>query len=363
MAEQPKYLQVAETLRREIADGLFQDGEKLMTEETLRDRFGVSRQTVRQAIALLEDDGLVDRLRGSGTYVRHGVRKHQGAIRVGVVTTYISDYIFPEIVRGIETVLSESGIVMTLSATYNNPVAERKILERTIEGQVDGLIIEGVRTAYEMANADCFRRLAERNIPVLFMNGAYEKMQNIPFLVMDDYEGGRQAAEVLLERGYRRPAGMFKTDDLQGRERARGLLEGARGQGVEIPEKRMLWFGTEHRLDVMATTEGQAFADMLASGEADCVVCYNDTFASAVLQEMEARKIPVPEKLGIISFDNSSYARLARPRLTSFQHPQETFGEAVARKMLRMIDGRKEESEKMPWHLVEGESLPRVNRK
>jgi len=70
MAEQPKYLMVADTLRREIAEGLFLDGQKLMTEETLRDRFGVSRQTVRQAIALLEDDGLVDRQRGSGTYAR-----------------------------------------------------------------------------------------------------------------------------------------------------------------------------------------------------------------------------------------------------------------------------------------------------
>ena len=92
MAEQPKYLQVADVLRKEIAEGIFQDGQTLMTEEELRFRFNVSRQTVRQAIALLEDDGLVDRRRGSGTYVRHGPRKRQGTIHVGVVTTYITDY-------------------------------------------------------------------------------------------------------------------------------------------------------------------------------------------------------------------------------------------------------------------------------
>ena len=193
MAEQPKYLMVADILRREIAEGMFLDGEKLMTEESLRDRFQVSRQTIRQAIALLEDDGLVDRQRGSGTYVRHGTRKHQGVIRVGVVTTYITEYIFPAIVSGIENVLSESGVVMTLSATYNNPEAERRILERTIEGQVDGLIIEGVRTVGEMANEDCFRRLAERNIPVLFMNGYYRKMRNNTtsgFFCRRDYRSG-----------------------------------------------------------------------------------------------------------------------------------------------------------------------------
>ena len=55
MAEQPKYLQVADILRKEIAEGVFRDGQTLMTEEELRVRFNVSRQTIRQAIALLED--------------------------------------------------------------------------------------------------------------------------------------------------------------------------------------------------------------------------------------------------------------------------------------------------------------------
>ena len=58
MAEQPKYLQVADILRKEIAEGVFRDGQTLLTEEELRFRFNVSRQTIRQAIALLEEDGL-----------------------------------------------------------------------------------------------------------------------------------------------------------------------------------------------------------------------------------------------------------------------------------------------------------------
>ena len=361
MAEQPKYLVVADTLRREIAEGLFQDGQKLMTEETLRDRFGVIRQTVRQAIALLEDDGLVDRQRGSGTYVRHGMRKRQGAIRVGVVTTYITDYIFPAIVSGIENVLGRNDVVMSLSATYNSPEAERRILERTMDGQVDGLIIEGARTARGMLNEDCFRHLAERNIPVLFMNGYYRELQNIPHVVMDDYEGGRQAALELLRRGYTRPAGLFKTDDLQGRERADGMIETLRTRETEIPEERLLLFGTEHRMDLMDTAQGRAFVEMLASGAADSVVCYNDVFAAHLLDALAEKGIRVPEDLGVISFDNSAYAEMCRPPLTTLSHPKEAFGELVAKKILRMIDGVKEKSVKMPWTLVERASLPDRN--
>jgi GntR family transcriptional regulator of arabinose operon len=190
VADQPKYLQVADVLRREIAEGVFRDGQTLMTEEELRFRFNVSRQTIRQAIALLEEDGLVDRRRGSGTYVRHGPRRRmQGTVHVGVITSYITDYIFPSIVSGIESVLSENGVVMNLSATYNDSKTERSILERMLDGQVDGLIVEGVQTARETENEDLYRRLAERNIPVLFMNAYYPGMTNVPHVLRRMYGG------------------------------------------------------------------------------------------------------------------------------------------------------------------------------
>ncbi len=248
---------------------------------------------------------------------------------------------------------------MTLSANYNSPEAERKILERIMDGQVDGLIVEGVRTARSAANEACFRRLAERNVPVLFMNGYYPDLKiDIPYVIMDDVEGGRMAARTLIEKGYTRPAGFFKTDDMQGRERADGMLAELAEQGIEIPEERMLFFGTEHRMDIMSTPEGKAFLDMLEAGEADCVVCYNDSFALGLVERLEARGMKLPEQLGIISFDNSNYATMCRPQLTTLNHKKEEFGALVGRKMLRMIDGKKERSVKVPWTLVERESLP-----
>ena len=359
MPEQPKYLYVADTLRREIAEGVFRDGQTLLTEEELRVRFGVSRQTVRQAIALLEDDGLVDRRRGSGTYVRHGPRRRQGALHIGVITTYITDYIFPTIVSGIENVLSSNGVVMSLSATYNSSESERRILERMMDGQVDGLIVEGVRTASETPNEDCYLRLAERNIPVVFMNGYYRKLKNVPHVVMDDYGGGRMAAREVLSRGYRRPAGMFKTDDLQGQERAAGFMDEMKMNGITVPEEYLLTFGTEQRMNLFETQQGIAFADRLsASGHPDAVVCYNDIFAVNLMTELQRRGVSVPDDIGFIGFDNSIYSEISMPPLTTLGHPKEAFGALVAEKLLRMIDGEHERSVNMPWTLIERESLP-----
>ncbi len=361
MAE-TKYMQVADTLRREIAEGVFRDGQTLMTEEELRYRFKVSRQTVRQAIALLEDDGLVDRRRGSGTYVRHGPRRRQGTVHVGVVTTYITDYIFPSIVSGIESVLNRDGAVMSLSATYNDSSIEREVLERMLDGQVDGLIVEGVRTAKETPNANLYRHLAERNIPVLFMNGYYPELGEFPHVVMDDFGGGRIAAREVLNRGYHRPAGMFKTDDLQGRERAQGFLEELKSQNVFPPEENLLTFGTEERYTVYDSPAGQRLIQRLVSGEADCMVCYNDIFAVQLMTILQERGVKLPEQLGFIGFDNAPVAGMIRPGLTTLGHPKEAFGSLVAEKLLRMIGGEKERSVSMAWTLTERESLPRVDR-
>ena len=66
----PMYRQLADLLRRQIAAGDLGDGDRLPSEAQLGEAHGVSRITVRQALADLERLGLVDRVVGKGTFVR-----------------------------------------------------------------------------------------------------------------------------------------------------------------------------------------------------------------------------------------------------------------------------------------------------
>ncbi|NJO53791.1 MAG: GntR family transcriptional regulator [Bacteroidales bacterium] len=65
----PRYAQVAADLRRRIEAGAWRAGERLPPLEALEDEFAVARVTVRQAMDILEKEGLVRRVQGKGTFV------------------------------------------------------------------------------------------------------------------------------------------------------------------------------------------------------------------------------------------------------------------------------------------------------
>lgn len=60
---------IADTLRQEVAQGLYPPGSRLPTEVELSARFGVNRHTVRRALADLSEGGVVHARRGAGVFV------------------------------------------------------------------------------------------------------------------------------------------------------------------------------------------------------------------------------------------------------------------------------------------------------
>lgn len=66
----PFYFQLAEVLEQEIISGRWKPGTRLPSEPELCERFALSRTTIRQALGRLEQRGLIDRLKGQGTFVQ-----------------------------------------------------------------------------------------------------------------------------------------------------------------------------------------------------------------------------------------------------------------------------------------------------
>jgi len=142
-----KYEELLNFIRKEIEDGNLLPGQKLASENELAEQFGISRQTVRRAIGVLEDQGVVRRVRGSGTYLNDPRGKViENRNRIAVVTTYVDSYIFPKTIQGIERQLFERGYSVQLSFTNNTLERERSVLTHIINrGDVAGVIVEGTK--------------------------------------------------------------------------------------------------------------------------------------------------------------------------------------------------------------------------
>nr|BFD91977.1 winged helix-turn-helix domain-containing protein [Kitasatospora sp. Xyl93] len=71
--ERPPYVQVADTLRTEIASGEYQPGAKLPSVKKLAERFGIADMTVQSGLRVLREEGLIVSSPGRGTFVRSDV--------------------------------------------------------------------------------------------------------------------------------------------------------------------------------------------------------------------------------------------------------------------------------------------------
>ena len=108
--ENLKYQKLYNWGRTLITSGVIKNQDKFPSEHILQKKFGYSRQTVRTALQQLEEEGLITRVRGSGTYVSYeGQLIDDNRPQVGLLLSYYSEYLFPEVYDGIESYLSEKG--------------------------------------------------------------------------------------------------------------------------------------------------------------------------------------------------------------------------------------------------------------
>ena len=70
MEKHSLYQQLADSLRDKIYEGKYAFGDKLPSERSLAEKFGISHLTVRKALAILEEEGMILRVQGKGTFVR-----------------------------------------------------------------------------------------------------------------------------------------------------------------------------------------------------------------------------------------------------------------------------------------------------
>ncbi|MBQ5342585.1 MAG: GntR family transcriptional regulator [Oscillospiraceae bacterium] len=345
MARNPKYMQVANDLKEKLAGYSYE--QKLPTEAELVRMYDVSRQTIRVCLDILREENLIRSIQGSGSYYIGSHSRRDRTMRIGVITTYISDYIFPSILRGIEETLTSNSYSLMLNATNNSVSTESQILRALNESAIDGLIVEGTKTALPNPNSSFYHRLAEMNIPVVFINGYYSNLrhENIIHVVTDDHRGGCIVTERLADNGHRSIGSMFKSDDIQGINRYSGYIDTLARRDIAINDSNVMWFTTESR-ETIISASNPGLIKMINSCSA--VVCYNDETAVRLAGILNS--VPNTVK-SVVSFDNCLRPDLRGADFFSIDHPKGDLGSTAVRKLLSMINGNKEQSVALDWRI------------
>jgi GntR family transcriptional regulator, arabinose operon transcriptional repressor len=331
-----KYYILMEQLKGDILSGKIQPGDKLPSENQLSSKYVISRHTVRKALSILANEGLVFAEHGKGTYCSEGIKNGKGSKNIAVVTTYISDYIFPRLIQGMDHVLTTEGYSIILKNTRNSIKMEGKCLEDILTKNIDGLIIEPSKSQIYCRHIQLYEAFDLMQIPYVFIQGVYPQMQDKPHILMDDVKGGYLVTKYLIELGHINIVGVFKVDDSQGNDRHKGYVKALQEAGILYDPNKVIWFHTEDR-DIKPA---YSLRILLNDNEKiDAIVCYNDMIALEVIRMLNKKGISVPKDISVTGFDNSLIAENGPVRLTTIVHPKELLGKMAAELLLEKING------------------------
>lgn len=337
--DKPKYQKLRDFIIETITSGKINVGEKIYSENDLAETFEISRSTVRQAIGELVNEGWLYRVQGKGTFVnRQPGQKNDRTKTIAVLTTYLNDYIFPSIIRGIDSVLSVNSYSMLLSCTDNQYQKERLCLENLLNQNITGLIVEPTKSALPNPNIDLYNKFAEQGIPVLFMHGSYRELE-YSYIVEDDTEAGYLATKHLIDLGHEKIGGIFKIDDIQGHYRFSGFQKAQTEAQFQIFDSRVMWFETNDLNTKFEKTNSQ-LENLLS--QCTALVCYNDQIAVKVMDIIRDKGLKIPEDISLVSFDDSQLAVASESKLTTVAHPKEALGLEAAKAIINMIERKQD---------------------
>lgn len=321
-----------------IQDGSFPYNTKLPSEAKLCHQFQVSRQTVRNALKRLADAGYIRSVKGSGSYVSKHTRPHSR--KIGVMFTTISGYICADIFNGLESELTAQGYSIQLELSHNCVENETRFLQKMLQSNVSGLILEPSKSSFPSPNAQLYRKLDGMGIPYVFVNGYYS---NVPAnaVVWDDENIAYKLTRHLIESGHPKIGCFFRFDEMQGGLRYLGYARALQDSGLNLDEQVICWYDINNESNFV-TRNASSIEYTLDHIVKNCtaMICYNDIIAGTIINKLRARGVVVPEQMTIVSFDNSDLVQFfGIEGFLSFNHPKHRIGRCAAELLLKQIRG------------------------
>ncbi|TWU20315.1 Arabinose metabolism transcriptional repressor [Novipirellula galeiformis] len=374
----PKYKQIAQELMAEITSGHYQPTGRLPSEAQLVKRFDVSRPTAAMALRMLQDQGLIVRRAGSGTFVRQqSVAVDNGQRKIGLLVPEINETEILEAICGDLARLARlHDFSLLWCAGIDDESGERSPRATSLPSTSDPATSQSSEESSPSANAlsdssedlDPIRVASKICKPFLdqSVSGVFfapfehhEKSRELnlritdllrqagvsivlldhdihPFPTRSEFDlvginnlaSGYVAATHLLKLGCKRLC--FLAPPLAAptiTHRIAGAREGAFTHEDQLAEFQV------HRLQ----PDNDAAIKPIAESS-DAIICSNDRVAATLMQTLARLGIAVPSDIRLVGFDDVNYAQLLTVPLTTIHQPCRDIAVVAFRAMLDSIE-------------------------
>ena len=333
----PKYLEIVESLRKAIEAGRYRNGVRLPSETDLVRRFGVSRMTAVKAMQQLQQEGLLVRRVGSGSYAAE-----QSSAQKPVFGLIIPDLgqteIFEPICKGMSASPNAAGHSLSWGhsavASSNKEDAAENLCHQYIQQGVSGVFFApfefGARR--DQVNKRVLRALKAARIPVVLLDRcvlAFPARSDYDLVGLDNRRAGYLMTNHLLRQGARRLGFLALEQSAETvDDRIAGYREALYANDRPFDPKLVL------RAD---PSDAATLAKAIEEHGIDALQCANDLTAAQLMRTLLGLGMRIPEDMRIAGIDDVRYAGLLPVPLTTLHQPCADIGAVALAAMLDRI--------------------------
>jgi DNA-binding LacI/PurR family transcriptional regulator len=285
----------------------------------LNGRNGVSESTRASVLTALDVLG----------YERPTKLRGERGRLVGLVLPELQNPIFPALAEVVTASLAQRGFTPALCARTIGGVPERDYIEMLLDHQVSGVVFAGGSYALADAEHGHYRQLADRNMPVVMVNGGVDDL-GFPHVSTDDAVAVEQAYGHLRSLGHERIGMVLGPEDhVPSRRKLAGLAD-LTGWS---PEKLFI-----ERTSFSMEGARVAAARLIQQGVTG-MICASDVLALGSIRAARRLGLQVPRDVSVVGFDDSAFMTCTDPPLTTVRQPIELMGQAAVDLLVQQIEG------------------------
>jgi len=277
-----------------------------------------TRQKVLEAIQQLnyQPNVMASALTGKHTYT------------IGLLIPDLANPFFSELARSIEDRGHELGYNLFICSTDYDPKKEIKYIELMNRKNVDGFIL-----ASGFEQEENLKPFLDQNVPLSVVARDFPSTP-VNTVCIDDFHGGYEATSHLISLGHKKIA-IIARDVRSNRERMRGYLKALEDHGIRYD------YNFEYVKDSNIIAGRERTTKYLNSSDPPTAIfACNDLLAIGAIQSAKERGLKVPEDLSVVGFDDTIFASIVDPPLTTIAQPIKKMGREVMNITIHEIQGK-----------------------